>query len=187
MPSETPNRLLVSILLGKRLEGFVERGVGGEKRENTLLRLMLPPTQDGAAITMASASFVLYVWIPSHEWLLVSTWPMNPGVPGRSLCRSPAIPTSTTGQNLIPVPIHFQSGHFHDTVQTYTVLSPFLRGSAPHYMPCRSDVPMSEGHRLNQCRALCGTPCPQGSQKQHMRCQVSQSYGCPPTLSSGKK
>lgn len=53
---------------------------------------------------------------------------MNPGVPGRLLCRGPAIPTGATGQNLIPI-LHF---HFHDTVQTYKV-SPSPEALLPQY------------------------------------------------------
>lgn len=108
---------------------------------------------------MTSASFVLYVWIPSHEWLLVSTWPTNPGVPGRLLCRSPAIPTKAPG------PRHWAEldSHSNCSFPIWGYFCGTVQISAPN--PSEAlllHMPMSEGHCLNQCRALCGTPCPQG-------------------------
>lgn len=76
------------------------------------------------------------------------------------LCRSPAISTRAPG------PRHWAEldscsnssfptqGYFCGTVQTYTVPPP------PEALLLH--MPMSEGHCLNRCRALCGTPCPQG-------------------------
>lgn len=64
---------------------------------------------------MASASFVLYVWIlSSHKWLLVSTWPVNPKSPWeipQHFCNSHQGNWAPgTGQNLISAPIlYFQS------------------------------------------------------------------------------
>lgn len=79
---------------------------------------------------MASASFVLYVWIPSHEWLLVSTGPVNPRVPGRFLAGVLQFPPGQlgpgTGQNLISGPnsLFPVQGYFHDIVQTHKVPPP---------------------------------------------------------------
>lgn len=102
---------------------------------------------------MASASFVLYIWIPSHEWLLVSTWPMNPGVPGHCSAGALQFPPGQlgpgTGQNLILAAVlHFQSGVIFMTQYRPTKCSPHPpEALLPH-------MPMSGGTLLKP------VPCP---------------------------
>lgn len=135
------------VLLGKRLEGLVgvagkerERKREGKRGENILLRLRLSPPRRSCS---HNGVCFLCPLIPSHEGLSVSTWLVDPGVPGRLLCRSPAIPTRATGprhwagldpcsNSSLPV-----RGYFPDTVQDLQSAPSPRRSAAPHALQVR--------------------------------------------------